>query len=43
VGESYIAERQRKRKCERESLGEKRDSVGTKIRTFSQISDGNVI
>jgi hypothetical protein len=38
-GDSYLAERQRKRKCERESLTER----GAKIRTFSQTTNGNII
>ncbi len=41
-GESYLAERQRKRKCERE-LMRKKDSIGAKIRTSSKTTNGNVI
>ncbi len=40
--ESYLAERQRKRKRERE-LTRKKDSVGAKTRTFSQTTKGNII
>ncbi len=41
-GESYLAERQREEVCERE-LTRKKDSVGSKIRTFSQTTNVNVI
>ncbi len=41
-GESYLAERQREEVCERE-LTRKKDSVGAKIRTFSQTTNVNVI